>query len=351
MWSQNKITNRLNLQYPILQAPMAELVTPQLAAEVSNAGGLGALGMWGFSLDEGIKRIEKFRALSDGSLNINYPLWDDPGELNEVGLPMRRQIQKLYDQLNLGDIPVPSASACQLFPDHLEAMKEIKPDLISFHFGLPDETTIEALKSAGICIVSSATTVAEAKTLEAGGVDFIIAQGIEAGGHRGTFSDVDMSMQSGLFALLPQVVDAVKVPVIAAGGISDGRGIAAAMMLGASAVQIGTAFLRCGEADVDNAYRAGLGSAQEAGTVVTNAISGRNARFVKNSMVEALSAPELEPLPFPAQYKLTLPLGDSGNKEYADLLAGQSVALTREMPAAELMQTLIEETKHCLSHL
>jgi nitronate monooxygenase len=351
MWPQNKLTDRLNLKYPILQAPMAELVTPQLAAEVSNAGGLGALGMWGFPLDEGVKRIKRFRALSDGRLNINYPLWHDPGELQDVGLPMRSQIQKLYDQHNLGEMPVPTASACQLFPDHLEAMKEEKPDLISFHFGLPDKSTIDTLKSAGICIISSATTVAEAKILEAGGVDFIIAQGSEAGGHRGTFSDVDICMQSGLFALLPQVVDAVKVPVIAAGGISDGRGIAAAMMLGASGVQIGTAFLRCNEANVDEVYQAGLRMAEEAGTVVTNAISGRNARFIKNAMVDTLSNSDLKPLPFPAQYKLTLPLGNSGDKEYADLLAGQSVALSREMPAAKLMETLVEETNHCLGHL
>jgi nitronate monooxygenase len=349
MWSQNNVTERLNIEYPIFLAPMAELVTPELAAEVSNAGGLGALGMWGFTLEEGVKRIEHFRKLSNGSLNINYPLWDDPGELTAVGIPMRKKIQELYDLSKLGVMPAPHASACQVFPDHLEALKKIKPELVSFHFGLPSENIVEELKSSGVCVICTATTVAEAMYLEARGVDFVIAQGIEAGGHRGTFSDADIDMQSGLFSLLPQIVDAVEVPVIAAGGISDGRGIAAAMMLGASGVQLGTAFLRCDEANVTDAYRAGLRSAKEASTVVTDVVSGRNARFINNTLIEELSVPGLEPLPFPAQYNLTFPLGESGDKQFTDLLSGQSVAITREMPAAALVQTLVEETNDCLN--
>ncbi len=351
MWWQNKLTDRIGIKYPIFLAPMAELVTPELAAEVSNAGALGALGMWGFSLEEGVKRIDQFRKLSNGSLNINYPLWDDPGDLTAVGIPMRKKIQKLYDRNKLGAIPSPWASACQVFPDHLEALKMIKPELASFHFGLPDENIVEELKSVGICVISSATTVAEARSLEASGVDFVIAQGIEAGGHRGTFSNADISLQSGLFSLLPQVVDAVDVPVIAAGGISDGRGIAAAMMLGASGVQLGTAFLRCDEANVTDAYRAELGSSKEASTVVTDVVSGRNARFIRNLLVEELSGSGLEPLPFPAQYNLTLPLGESDDREFMDLLSGQSVAMTREMPAADLVYTLVQETNNCLNSL
>jgi nitronate monooxygenase len=347
MWPNNKLTELLNIKYPIFLAPMAELVTPELAAAVSNAGGLGSLGMWGFSLEDGVKRLGAFRELSSGSLNINYPLWDDPGDLTEVGIPMRKKIQKLYDQKKMGDTPPPFASPCQVFPDHLAALKKIKPELVSFHFGLPGSDIIDELKGAGIFILSSATTVSEATSLETSGVDFIIAQGIEAGGHRGTFSNTDISMQSGLFSLLPQVVDAVDVPVIAAGGISDGRAIAAAMMLGASAVQLGTAFLRCDEANVHGPYRAALGSAEEASTIITDVVSGINARFINNKLIEELSDPGLEPLPFPAQYNLTLPLGESEDREFTDLLCGQSVALTREMPAADLVQTLAEETDKC----
>jgi nitronate monooxygenase len=349
MWSQNKVTERLNIDYPIFLAPMAELVTPELAAEVSNAGGLGALGMWGFTLKEGVKRIEQFRKLSSGSLNINFPLWDDPGDLVATGIPMRRKIEELYELNNLGVAPAPNASASRVSPDHLEALKIIKPEVVSFHFGLPSENIVEDLKSWGTYVVCSATTVTEAKYLAARGVDSVIAQGIEAGGHRGTFLDTDIGTQSGLFSLLPQVVDAVDVPVIAAGGISDGRGIAAAMMLGASGVQLGTAFLRCDEANVTDAYREGLRSAKEAGTIITDAVSGRNARFIKNTLVQELAFPGLQPLPFPAQYKLTLPLGESGDMEFTDLLSGQSVAMTREMPAEELVRTLVKETEDCIN--
>ena len=163
--------------------------------------------------------------------------------------------------------------------EHLAMLLRAKPEMVSFHFGLPHSEIVQAIKDAGIFIISSATTVAEAKTLEECGVDAIIAQGTEAGGHRGTFSGVDISMQPGLFALLPQVVDAVSVPVIAAGGVADGRQVAAAFMLGASAVQLGTAFLRCEEANVLDAHRAALREANDACTIVTDMITGRPARI------------------------------------------------------------------------
>ena len=348
MWSRNKLTERLKLEFPIFQAPMAEFTTPELAAAVSSAGGLGALGMWGLPAKDVITRIEGFREQSSGSLNVNYPLWKAPGDLTGVGLPMRECVQKLYDEKKLGPIPTPSASPGKLDPEHLEVLKELKPEVISFHFGLPEQKIVDELKAAGIYILCSATTVSEAKFLEASGVDCVIAQGIEAGGHRGTFSDVDISMQSGLFSLLPQVVDAVNVPVIAAGGISDGRTMAAALMLGASGVLVGTAFLRCGEAKVPDAHRLALSNAQEASTILTNLISGVHARFIKNRLIEELQKPGVKPLPFPAQYSLTLPLGETGDKEFTDLLSGQSVALTREMSAADLVHTLAEETGKCL---
>ena len=180
-----------------------------------------------------------------------------------------------------------------------------KPQMVSFHFGLPDREVINAIKDAGIFIISSATTVAEARMLEKQGVDAIIAQGTEAGGHRGTFTGVDISMQPGLFALLPQVVDAVRVPVIAAGGVADGRTVAAAFVLGASAVQLGTAFLRCEEANVLDAHRAALREPTDACTVVTDMISGRPARYVKNKLIDDLVASDLRPVAFPGQYSLT----------------------------------------------
>jgi nitronate monooxygenase len=327
---------------------MGELSTPALAAAVSNAGGLGGLGMWGFSAEEAERRIAGFRQQSGGSLNVNYPLWDDPGDLTNVGMPMRARIQVLYDAKDMGPVPIPEASASAVDAEQLAVLQETKPEVVSFHFGLPDRETVQAIKAAGIFILCSATTVAEARTLEANGVDGVIAQGTEAGSHRGTFSGVDFSMQSGLFALLPQVADAVSVPVIAAGGISDGRAVAAAFMLGASGVQLGTAFLRCGEANVLDAHRAALGTADDASTTMTDVVSGRPARFIKNRLIEDLSGPEVEPLPFPAQWSLTLPLEATGDRDVTALYAGQSVALTREMPAADLVQTIAAETSERL---
>jgi nitronate monooxygenase len=225
----------------------------------------------------------------------------------------------------------------------------VKPEMISFHFGLPGAEIMQAIKSAGIFIVSSATTVAEAKTLERSGVDAIIAQGTEAGGHRGTFSDTPMSMQPGLFALLPQVADAVNVPVIAAGGVADGRQVAAAFLLGASAVQLGTAFLRCAEANVPEVHRAALSEADDACTVVTDMMTGRPARFIRNKLSSDLMSAKLEPVAFPAQLTLTAPLAATNDGEFALLFSGQSAALTRDMNAAELVETLAADTSKYLN--
>jgi nitronate monooxygenase len=216
--------------------------------------------------------------------------------------------------------------------------------MVSFHFGFPKQEVLDAIKGAGIFVISSATTVAEAKMLERRGVDAVIAQGTEAGGHRGTFTGVDMSMQPGLFALLPQVVDAVRVPVIAAGGIADGRTVAAAFVLGASAVQLGTAFLRCEEANVLEAHRVALREATDASTIVTDMITGRPARYIRNRLTDDLIASGLEPIAFPAQLSLTAPLGATGDRELTALFAGQSTALARDTTAAELVHALAEET-------
>ena len=342
MWSQNALTERLGLKWPILQAPMGDKTTPALAAAVSNAGGLGGLGMSGLHPDNVRRRIEGFRQQSGGCLNVNYLLWETPTDLSNAGIPMRETLQALYDKDDLGPVPEPASSRSAMDRDHLDVLMELKPEVASFHFGLPEQEAVRELKAAGTLIICSATTVAEAAALEADGADAIIAQGIEAGGHRGTFSDVDITMQPGLFALLPQVVVAVSVPVIAAGGIVNGRTIAAAMMLGASAVQLGTAFLRCDEANVADAHRAALNKATDSDTMVTDVVSGKPARFLRNTLINTLTGDE--PLPFPAQLRLTAPLAESGDAQCMALYAGQSAALTVEMPAGELVQKLVDDT-------
>jgi nitronate monooxygenase len=348
MWPRNAFTDRLNLKWPILQAPMGWLSTPALAAAVSNAGGLGGLGMWGFSAEDAERRIAGFQQLSGGSLNVNYPLWPEPKITAEASAAMRSRLQPHYDANGLGSVPQPAGSASEVSREHLAMLIRAKPQMVSFHFGLPPPDIINAIKEAGIFIISSATTVGEAKILEAAGVDAIIAQGTEAGGHRGTFTGVDISMQPGLFALLPQVVDAVRVPVIAAGGVADGRTVAAALVLGASAVQLGTAFLRCEEANVLDAHRAALREPTDACTVVTDVITGRPARYVRNKLIGDLLASELSPVAFPAQLSLTAPLGKTGDRELTALFAGQSAALARDTTAGALVESLAEATSECL---
>jgi len=348
MWNRNKFTDRLNLKWPILQAPMGWLSTPALAAAVSNAGGLGGLGMWGFSAEDAERRIAGFQQLSGGSLNVNYPLWPEPNITPEMSEPMRARLQPHFDSNGLGTVPQPRGTASEVSDEHLAMLIRAKPQMVSFHFGLPPAKVISAIKGAGIFIISSATTVAEARILEERGVDAIIAQGLEAGGHRGTFTGVDISMQPGLFALLPQVVDAVSVPVIAAGGVADGRTVAAAFVLGASGVQMGTAFLRCEEANVLDAHRAALREPTDSCTVVTDMITGRPARYIRNKLVEDLLASELRPVAFPAQLSLTAPLGDTGDREFTALFAGQSAALAKDTTAGTLVESIAEATSECL---
>ena len=247
--------------------------------------------MWGFSAEDAERRIAGFQQLSGGSLNVNYPLWPEPSITPDVSEPMRARLQTHLDANGLGAVPRPTGAASEVSREHLSMLTRAKPQMVSFHFGLPPREITTAIKDAGIFIISSATTVAEARTLEQRGVDAIIAQGTEAGGHRGTFTGVDISMQPGLMALLPQVADAVRVPVIAAGGIADGRGIAAALALGASGVQIGTAYLRCPEAKISALHRAALARARDDSTRVTNVYTGRPARGLQTRVVRELGHP------------------------------------------------------------
>ena len=348
MWPRNALTERLNLKWPIIQAPMGSASTPSLAAAVTNAGGLGGLGMWGRTAEQAARRIAGFRQQSAGALNVNYPIWPDPRCAPEVTEAMRQHLQPHYDAHGLGPVPNPQGTVSDVGQEHVALLLETRPEVVSFHFGLPEPDVVQSLKAAGIFLISSATTVAEARILEKSGVDAIIAQGIEAGCHRGTFTDVDVSMQPGLFSLLPQMVDAVSVPVVAAGGVADGRTTAAAFILGASAVQMGTVFLRCEEAEVHDAHRAALASADDACTVVTNVVSGRPCRYIRNTMIDDLVSSGLQPLPLPAQQSLTSPMSAGADRDWTALTSGQSAALARDTNAMELVRRIAEETSQRL---
>ena len=246
-------------------------------------------------------------------------------------------------------MPEPASPAPAFNDEMLELVLELRPRVASFHFGLPGTHAVKALKEAGIVVLGSATTAAEARALETGGADAIVAQGHEAGGHRGTFLDhVDLGTV-GTMALVPQVVDAVSVPVIAAGGIGDARGVAAAFMLGAAGVQLGTAYLACPEAGIHTVHRKALTEASDHSTVVTKLLSGRPARAIRNRLTEELHSLEALTAPFPAQRALVAPLARVSAKEnraeFMPLWSGQAAALSKPEPAAEKTLRLIREAE------
>jgi nitronate monooxygenase len=354
MWPRTDLIELLGVTHPIIQAPMAGSTTPAIVAAVSNAGGLGSLGCARDTADMLRAKGAEIRRATNKPYNLNFFVHKSPPPDPDGAARMARRLKPYYDELGLGAVPEPKA----IYPDFddsiVDALLELRPPVVSFHYGMPDREAVAALKKAGSVILSSATTAEEARWLEDAGADAVIAQGYEAGGHRGTR---EPSTDTGLggIALIPQVADAVTVPVIAAGGIADGRGIAAAFALGASGVQIGTAFLSAPESGINPLYRSALLRGGEMGTALTRAVSGRMARALRNRFIEEMRPHEDEALAFPLQYNMTGPLQAASLKKESDamlaLWAGQAVALNRPMPAGELLETLVEETRKVLAGL
>lgn len=352
LWPKTDLTRLLGIEHPILCSPMSLSATPALAAAVSNAGGLGALGCAEMSPRELREDFAATRSLTARPFNINFFTHQPPEWPADGGAAMRARLVPFYEALGLGEVP---ALSCPIEPFGLETLEivlDLRPQVVSFHFGLPGPRMVDALKSAGAVILSTATTVGEARALEAAGVDAIVAQGLEAGGHRGSFQEPLAAGAVGTFALVPRVVDAVSVPVIAAGGIADGRGIVAAFALGASGVQMGTAFLSCPESGASPLYRRVLAELRDDGTRLSRLYTGRLARFVVDRLVDELAAYEDEAAPFPLQESLTAPLfKDSTGRdspEFGVLLSGQAAPLNRTLPAAELVESLVAEARDAL---
>ncbi|HEY4345374.1 MAG TPA: nitronate monooxygenase [Parvibaculum sp.] len=347
------LTKRLGIDLPIIQAPMAGAATAELAAAVANAGGLGSLGV--AMMNEATLRetVGKLRGLTNKPFNLNYFVHQEPKLESFDAGPMKRALTPFYEEFGLGDVPGPASPAPAFTDAALKLLLELAPKIVSFHFGLPGADAVKAIREKGIVILGCATTSAEARALEHGGADAIIAQGHEAGGHRGTFLDhVDLGTV-GTMALVPQVVDAVKVPVIAAGGIGDARGIAAAAMLGASAVQLGTAYLMCPETQMHPLHRKALAEASDHATVVTKLFSGRPARAIRNHLTEGLHALEGVAAPFPTQRAMVAPLvsasGKANRAEFMQLWSGQAASLSRPEPAAEKTLRLMKEAAALMS--
>lgn len=350
----NRLTELLGIEYPILQAPMGGESTPAMASAVSNAGGLGGLGCSYLSLDEIEARVGEIRAVTDKPFNLNFFAHNETRHEREMDPRTRAKLDAFYAELGIEEIPAEPEISCHGFDSkRLNRVLALRPRVVSFHFGLPSREMLHVLQEAGIIVMCSATTVSEAVWLDEAGVDVIIAQGWEAGGHRGTFDVTTQGYGVGTLALVPQIVDAVSKPVVAAGGIADGRGIAAALVLGAQGVQMGTAFLSCPEANISDAYRKALhdGCAEE--TRLSRAFSGRPARVRDNRYVEAMGHDRLDYPAFPHMYRYSYPLEkaalEQGVSGFECYIYGQAVRLNRVLPAAELVARLVDETRAALS--
>ena len=341
----SSLQKRLKLSLPIIQAPMAGVQGSALAIAVSNAGGLGSLPCAMLSAEVLRSELSAIRAKTRGPINVNFFCHSTPVADAEREKNWRARLAPYYAELGLD--PHASAAGPARAPFSAEAaeiIREFAPEVVSFHFGLPSPTLLALVKSWGAMVLSSATTVDEALWLEAHGAEAIIAQGAEAGGHRAMFLTDDVNTQLGTFALSPQIVSAVKVPVIASGGIADAQGVAAALALGAQAAQIGTAYLLCPEATTSAVHRAALKSDAARYTSFTNVFSGRPARGIVNRAMRELgpmsaAIPEF-PLASAALAPLRAKAESLGSGDFTSMWAGQNVSGCREIPAAELTLAL-----------
>ena len=346
MSTTSGLCSMLKIEYSIIQAPMAGSTTPELVAAVSNAGGLGMLGAANLTPVQITQAVAAVRSLTDRPFGVNLFAGGRDDVRDVDPRPMLAILARYHAELGLPK-PVVRELDADPFPAQLDAVLEAQAPVFSFTFGIPAPHDFDELHRCGITILGTATTVDEARQLAAAGVDAVVAQGSEAGGHRGTFAVPFESAMIGTMALVPQVVDAVQVPVVASGGIMDGRGIVAAQALGASAVQMGTAFMTCQEANVPASSKAAIRSAQGEQTALTRAFSGRPARGIVNEFMQAFSGREEAILPFPLQNAATRPLRNEAaardDTRFVSLWAGQAAALARDLSAAELVRQLVGE--------
>lgn len=337
----------LGSELPLIQAPMAGFQGAALAIAVCKAGGLGSLPCAMLTLEAMRKELSAIRAATDRPYNVNFFTHTPPAADAKRETAWRAALTPYYREYGIDPNKIPAGPGRAPFTAQAaEVLEEFKPAVVSFHFGLPSPSLLERVRAWGAKILSSATTVEEAIWLEAHGVDAVIAQGAEAGGHRGIFLSDDLSTQPGTFTLLPQVTRAVKVPVIAAGGIADAKGAAAAMALGAAAIQVGTAYLLCPEATTSAVHRAALKSEAARNTALTNVFTGRPARGIVNRVIRELgplcaAVPEF-PLATSAIAPLRAKAEAEGSGDFSPLWSGQNATGCREVSASEITRALAQ---------
>jgi nitronate monooxygenase len=337
----------LGIEFPIIQAPMAGVQGSALAVAVSNAGGLGSLPCAMLGVDAVRKELAAIKAASARPFNVNFFCHTPPAQSPEREAAWRAALAPFYREYGIApDATAAGPARAPFSAEAADVLDEFRPEVVSFHFGLPSADLLKRVRRWGSKILSSATTLEEARWLEAHGVDAVIAQGLEAGGHRGMFLTQDLSTQTGTFALVPQIVRAVKVPVIAAGAIVDARGVAAAMALGAAGAQVGTAYLLCPEASTSPVHRAALKNEAARHTALTNLFSGGHARGIVNRAMKALGPISDVAPPFPLASSAMAPLRakaeSQGRGDFSPLWCGQNASGCREIPAGELTRALAD---------
>jgi len=342
-WPDTRILDLLGIELPIIQAPMAGANGSAMVIATSNAGGLGSMPAAMLSIEQLREELKTIRQHTQRPFNINYFCHQVPAPDEQRARDWKDLLEPYYRELGADfDAPTPVSNRAPFDAAACEVVEEFRPEVVSFHFGLPEKSLLDRVKATGAKILSSATTVEEAVWLEQQGCDAIIAMGYEAGGHRGMFLSNDLSSQVGTFALVPQIVDAVKVPVIAAGGISDARGVAAAFVLGASAVQVGTAYLFTPEAKVSRSHYKALRTAKESETAVTNIFTGRPARGILNRVMREIGPISDKAPTFPLAGGALMPLRAKDEADFSNLWAGQAFRLGVEMTAAESTRHLAD---------
>jgi nitronate monooxygenase len=350
LWTENRLTSRLGLQYPIIQGPLGGLSSQRLTATVSNYGGLGSFGAHGLKPQTIRQVVREIKALTTQPFAIN--LWvsmEDEGAVTSTEGAFQRSLAPLAKHIEDvgGDQPSYSSYDPIRFEDQVQVLLDEGISAFSFIYGIPSKSILDEFRRKGIALIGTATTVDEAVALEQAGVDIIAASGFEAGGHRGSFLQPSEDSLTGTMALVPQVVDAVRLPVVAAGGIGDARGIVAGFALGAEGVQMGTIFLACEESGTSLLHREALLDGQAKQTALTRGFTGRLARGIKNRLLEELNQKDIEILPYPLQRALvrhlSIPAERAGRSELLPLWAGQSAGLSRCRDVRTLLDTLVKE--------
>ncbi|MBK5541412.1 nitronate monooxygenase [Pseudomonas sp. TH05] len=343
-WPDTRIIDLLGIELPIIQAPMAGATGSAMVIAAAQAGALGSLPCAMLSPEQIRQEVQNIRQATQAPLNLNFFCHQTPAPDPERDAQWKNLLQPYYRELGADfDAPTPVSSRAPFDHVSCELVEELRPEIVSFHFGLPEPSLLERVKATGAKILSSASTVDEAVWLEQHGCDAIIAMGYEAGGHRAIFLGEDLNSQVGTMALVPQIVDAVTLPVIAAGGIGDARGIVAAFALGASAVQLGTAYLFTPEAKISAAHHQALRSAKESQTALTNLFTGRPARGIVNRIMREIGP--INPLApaFPLAGGALMPLRAKDDADFANLWSGQALRLGLELSTHELTRRLAEQ--------